>query len=241
LFVSDLHLDVAYPDAGEQFLCFLQQEAPRADALYVLGDLFETWIGDDDIDPLRSRVCAALREFTAGGTPCYVMHGNRDFLLGAGFERLTGCRLLGDPTVIDLYGESVLLTHGDALCTADYSYQRLRATVRRPAWQRRFLQLPLPARRTLADVARAGSRAHTARMIPTIMDVSLPAVGAALRACGVRSMIHGHTHCPAVHRFELDGNTAQRVVLGAWYEQGSALRWTRDGYALEMLPRGGPE
>ena len=241
LFVSDLHLDAAFPAALAQFDSFLQGPAREAEALYILGDLFETWVGDDDDDAQRAGVCMALRALSDAGVACHVCHGNRDFLLGSGFAQRTGCALLADPAIIDLYGERVLLTHGDALCTADLPYQRLRSVVREPAWQRRFLRLPLSTRRVLAEEARAGSRAHTGMAAAGIMDASEEAVVRAMSACGVRKLIHGHTHRPAVHEFLLDGARAQRIVLGAWYEQGSCLRWDARGYEWLSLPRGGPE
>jgi len=237
LFVSDLHLDAAYPAASAQFEVLLAGAARGADALYILGDLFESWVGDDDDDPERARICAALLAFSRSGVACHVCHGNRDFLLAAGFERRTGCRILADPTLIDLYGERVLLTHGDALCTADVAYQRLRRLVRDAGWQRRFMRLPLPTRRLLADAARAGSRAHTGIVAAEIMDASETAVADVLRACRVRTLIHGHTHRPGVHEFDLDGTPARRIVLGAWYEQGSCLKWDQRGFELQSLPR----
>jgi UDP-2,3-diacylglucosamine hydrolase len=241
LFVSDLHLDATAPAAAEQFVGFLAGAARAADALYVLGDLFEAWIGDDDDDPWRAQICAALHTLADAGVACHVMHGNRDFLLQHGFAARSGCRLLADPTVIELDGERLLLTHGDALCTDDLAYQRLRGVVRQRAWQRRFLRLPLATRRALAGAARAGSRRHMRRVVPTIMDVNPQAVLRAMRATGVRTLIHGHTHRPGVHEFELDGAGARRIVLGAWYEQGSCLEWCDGGYALKELVRGGPE
>ena len=241
LFVSDLHLDTTYPAAIAQFEQLLRGAARGAEALYILGDLFEDWVGDDDDDPARARVCQALRHYADGGTPCYLMHGNRDFLLGAGFTARSHCQLLGDAIELELYGERVLLTHGDALCTADLSYQRLRSVVRTPHWQRRFLRLPLATRRALAAAARAGSRAHTGTAAPYIMDADEAAVQAAMRACGVNTLIHGHTHRPAIHEFLLAGQPARRIVLGAWYEQGSVLRWDAGGYELQVLARGGPE
>jgi UDP-2,3-diacylglucosamine hydrolase len=240
LFVSDLHLDAAEPAAGDQFIEFLGDRARAADALYILGDLFETWVGDDDDEPHRQRICAALAAFTASGVGCFVMHGNRDFLLQQGFMRRTGARLISDPIIVDLYGEPVLLTHGDALCSDDRSYQRLRGVVRNPRWQRRFLRLPLKLRRTLADQARQGSQRHTQRIAAPIMDASDSAVIAAMRACAVRTLIHGHTHRPGVHEFELDGVPARRIVLGAWHDQGSVLSWDRDSFRLEELPRTAP-
>src|SRR6516164_5761558 len=191
LFVSDVHLDAAAPLATEQFLGFLREEAAGAEALYILGDLFEAWVGDDDEEPGNERVCVALRE----------------------------------------------LTHGDALCTDDHPYQELRSIVRQPSWQQRFLALPRPHREQLADEARAGSRRHTSRTVPYIMDVNTQAVTAAFRAGRVRRIIHGHTHRPGVHELEVDGARAQRIVLGAWYEQGSVLRYERGRYELRTLPR----
>jgi UDP-2,3-diacylglucosamine hydrolase len=247
LFVSDLHLDSALPAAISQFEEFLLGPARGADALYILGDLFESWVGDDDDDAGSERVCAALRAYGNTGVACYACHGNRDFLLAAGFGRRSGCRIIPDPTIVDLYGERVLLTHGDVLCTADHAYQRLRSVVRTDSWQRRFLRLPLATRRHLAAAARAGSRAHTGVVAPEIMDASDLAVAAVLRASGLRTLIHGHTHRPGVHEFTLDGLPARRYVLGAWYEQGSYLRCTPGRYELLTLPRlpsaagGGPE
>jgi UDP-2,3-diacylglucosamine hydrolase len=237
LFVSDVHLDARAPQATEQFIQFLRAEAASAEALYILGDLFEAWVGDDDREPANERVCRALRELTAAGVACFALHGNRDFLLGPGFCERSGCRLLTDPVIAQLDGERVLLTHGDALCTDDHPYQELRSIVREPAWQRRFLALPRAHRELLADEARAGSRRHTARTVPRIMDVNAAAVTAALRAAQVRRMIHGHTHRPGVHDLEVDGEPAQRIVLGAWYEQGSYLSVERGSYELRELPR----
>jgi UDP-2,3-diacylglucosamine hydrolase len=237
LFVSDVHLDADASQATEQFLSFLSAEATGAEALYILGDLFEAWVGDDDREPGNERVCRALRALAASGVACFALHGNRDFLLGAGFCARSGCRLLTDPVLAQLDGERVLLTHGDALCTDDHSYQELRSIVRDPAWQRRFLALPRAHRELLSREARAGSRRHTARTVPYIMDVNAAAVAAAFRAAQVRRMIHGHTHRPGVHDLEVDGQPAQRIVLGAWYEQGSYLRYEQGRYELRELPR----
>jgi UDP-2,3-diacylglucosamine hydrolase len=237
LFVSDVHLDGTAPQATEQFLAFLRSEAAGAEALYILGDLFEAWIGDDDQEPANTTVCQALRALTAGGVACFVLHGNRDFLLGTGFCERSGCRLLRDPVIAELDGERVLVTHGDALCTDDHAYQELRSIVREPAWQRRFLALPRAHRELLADEVRAGSRRHTARTVPNIMDVNPGAVAQAFRAARARRMIHGHTHRPGVHELDVDGERAQRIVLGAWYEQGSYLKYERGSYQLRELPR----
>jgi UDP-2,3-diacylglucosamine hydrolase len=237
LFVSDVHLDASAPAAVEQFLAFLRTYAGNAEALYILGDLFEVWIGDDETDADKKAVCDALRTLTASGVACFVIHGNRDFLLGRGFCEHTGCRLLPDPVVAEFDGERVLLTHGDALCTDDHSYQELRSVVRAAPWQRRFLALPLENRELLANQARAGSRQHTARTIPQIMDVNPEAVAKAYRVAGVRRIIHGHTHRPGIHDTTVEGAPAQRIVLGSWYEQGSYLTYENERYELHELPR----
>jgi len=237
LFVSDVHLDASSPEAVEQFLGFLREHAAGSQALYILGDLFEVWIGDDDPEPEKERVCAGLRTLTRSGVAVFVLHGNRDFLLGRGFCESTGCRLIADPIISEFDGERILLTHGDALCTDDHSYQELRSIVRTPTWQRKFLALPVADRDMLANQARAGSKNHTARTTPTIMDVNSEAVVAAFRATGVKRIIHGHTHRPGIHEITVDGQTAQRIVLGAWYEQGSYLRYEDGRYELLELPR----
>jgi UDP-2,3-diacylglucosamine hydrolase len=237
LFVSDVHLDAAAPDAVEQFLDFLRTHAADSEALYILGDLFEVWVGDDDPEPTKARVCDGLRALTSAGVGCFVLHGNRDFLIGRDFCRRTGSRLLADPVVAELDGERVLLTHGDALCTDDHSYQELRSTVRTPDWQRRFLALPLADRGLIANQARAGSKEHISRTIPNIMDVNQDAVSTAYRATKVRRIIHGHTHRPGVHDTAIEGEPAQRMVLGAWYEQGSYIRYHNGRYELRELPR----
>jgi UDP-2,3-diacylglucosamine hydrolase len=215
----------------------LDGEAREADALYILGDLFESWVGDDAADPYQCTVIAALRSLTERGVPCFVMHGNRDFLLGARFCALSGTQLVGDPLIVTLYGEPVLVMHGDALCTDDPAYQRLRATVRDPGWQRQFLALSVAARRSLAGAARVGSQAHTAALEDAIADVNQGSVMAALRTAGTATLLHGHTHRPAIHPLTVDGRACTRVVLGDWHHQGSLLRWDRGGPELVALPR----
>jgi UDP-2,3-diacylglucosamine hydrolase len=234
LFVSDLHLDAQSSAANDRFLTFLRQQASQARVLYILGDLFEAWIGDDDPDPIKALICAGLRHLTDGGVPCFVMHGNRDFLLGAQFAARTGCHLLPDPVLATFDEEPVLLTHGDALCVDDHPYQELRTTVRQAAWQRRFLNLPLPTRELLAGQARRGSQAHTSRTIPYVMDVNEATVSALWRS-GVSRIIHGHTHRPGIHPAACDGRAVERIVLGAWYEQGSYLLRESGRYALREL------
>jgi UDP-2,3-diacylglucosamine hydrolase len=240
LFISDLHLDGARPDITRQFLEFLDTEAASAHRLYILGDLFEAWIGDDDPDPDKRRVIAGLKALTQRGLQCFVMHGNRDFLLGKRFCAETGAALLEDGTVIDVFGRRVLLMHGDTLCTDDHSYQRLRRIVRNPLVQWILRSMSLAQRERLAARMRAGSKAHIQaadRASPAIMDVNREAVAAAFRNHGVDCIIHGHTHRPAIHELSIDGRTMTRIVLGDWYEQGSVLRWNERGFELAGLER----
>jgi UDP-2,3-diacylglucosamine hydrolase len=229
LFVSDLHLDAAAPATITQFLALLDQQARRATALYILGDLFESWIGDDDDEPARATVCQALRRYTSDGNPCFVLRGNRDFLLGPGFQARTGCQLLPDPVLLEWGSVRAIISHGDPLCVADVSYQQFRSMVRDERWQRRYLRLPLATRRLLADAARSGSREHTARAGYTIMDVTPATVETAFRIADAQLMIHGHTHRPDVHHLQVDGKSRTRIVLGDWYEQGSGLWLSQDG------------
>jgi UDP-2,3-diacylglucosamine hydrolase len=218
LFVSDLHLDVTAPDAVAQFCRFLQSEARNCSGLYILGDLFETWIGDDDHEAARDAVCNALRELTRAGTSCFVLRGNRDFLLGNDFERRTGCVLLPDPALLQFGQVRAVISHGDLLCSADHAYQQFRALVRSSWFQAGFLRLPATTRRALASMARMRSREHTRQLRTEIMDVENAAVEAMLR-CGESSLlIHGHTHRPGVHRLRVDGRPATRIVLGDWYD-----------------------
>lgn len=227
LFISDLHLDDERPAITKLFLDFLRGEASQAEALYILGDLFESWIGDDDDSALALRVQQAMAGLTARGVAGYFMAGNRDFLVGERFAAATGFRLLSDPTRIDLAGVPTLLMHGDTLCTDDVAYQQFRRQVRAPAWQQNFLAQPLEQRRAFARHAREQSRAHTGSAMAAIMDVTDTAVREAMIAQGVTRLIHGHTHRPDRHRFELEGVPVERVVLGDWYEQGSVLRVDR--------------
>lgn len=227
LFISDLHLDKSRPQIVDLFREFLRGDARRARALYILGDLFESWIGDDDDSGLAAEIAVALADLRSHGVSINFMHGNRDFLLGADYAARAGMSLLSDPTIVELDGERTLLMHGDTLCTDDVDYQRFRTIVRDPAWQKQFLAKPLAERRAFAAQARGESRKQTAMKASEIMDVNQDAVVAALRAHGVRRMIHGHTHRPATHRFDLDARDAERIVLGDWYEQSSVLTWPR--------------
>jgi len=235
LFISDLHLSPGRPQIARLFLALLEGEARRADALYILGDLFEYWIGDDAAEALGyTPVIRSLRALTATGVPVYFMRGNRDFLVGGRFARESGCRILPDPGVIDLYGEAVLLMHGDFLCTDDTEHQQFRAMVDDPAWQRQFLEQPVEARMRRAEQAREQSREHKDSLSMTIMDVNPASVRRAFHDHGVKLMIHGHTHRPAIH----DGGPAgtRRIVLGDWYEQSSILRCTPGAQELEPIP-----
>jgi UDP-2,3-diacylglucosamine hydrolase len=237
LFISDLHLCGARPAITGLFLDFLRRRARGANALYILGDLFEYWIGDEAVEQEEFHaIVRGLRELTAGGTPVSVMHGNRDFLMAHGFETATGCRLLADPARIDLHGTPTLLMHGDSLCTDDVEYMAFRAQVRNAAWQREFLARPVAERDRIVRDFREISKNSTASKKPEIMDVNQKAVEAIMREHGVQRLIHGHTHRPMEHVFDLDGRPARRMVLGDWYEQGSVLSVDAQGWVLESLP-----
>jgi UDP-2,3-diacylglucosamine hydrolase len=235
LFISDLHLTAGDAETTRRFVEFMDGPAREARELYILGDLFEAWIGDDDDDPRLTPIVAALRDLTSAGVACAVMHGNRDFLLGQRFCATTGTRLLGDYERITINGEPILLTHGDLLCTDDTRYQTLRAELRSAAWQRDFLARPLGERRQIASDLRQLSATEIAAKDEYIMDVNQGAVERTMRAHDVRLLVHGHTHRPAVHRFELDGRPAARIVLGAWYHDPSILRWTAAGFEPVLL------
>ena len=236
LFISDLHLSAQRPAVITLFLDFLRRRAAQADALYILGDLFEYWIGDDAAREAEfAPIVDALYRYTQGGPPTYIMHGNRDFLISAGFEQASGCRLLPDPSLIDLYGEQVLLMHGDTLCTDDVSYQDFRRMVRDPQWIAGFLRKGMDERNAMVRSMRETSKAATAEKKPEIMDVNAEAVAAVMRQHGVRHLIHGHTHRPAQHILQLDGREVRRTVLGDWYEQGSVLVCDTQGCVLDAL------
>jgi UDP-2,3-diacylglucosamine hydrolase len=237
LFASDLHLDASRPDITAQFLDLLAGPAREAQSLYLLGDLFEVWLGDDEPGELGEQVIAALAATAATGVSLFVMQGNRDFLLGERFCERAGASLMADPTIVTIGGEPVLITHGDALCTGDAPYQRLRSLVRDADVQRAFLALPLDKRRALAEQARAGSRQHLAEADEYVTDVSQDAVEQVMRSAGVTMLLHGHTHRPAVHRFQSGGETCTRIVLGDWHREGSVLRWDDEGYELVRMER----
>ena len=217
-FISDLHLEESRPDITSAFLSFLDEKAQAIDALYILGDFFEAWIGDDEKTPLQNQVAEALRQVSGTGTAVYLMHGNRDFLIGEDFCRRSGATLLPDPTVVDLYGTPTLLMHGDSLCTADVEYQKFRASMRNQQWQQMFLQRPLADRQLVARQLREISMAKNQGKEEFIMDVTPEEVVREMEAHQVQRLIHGHTHRPAVHKLQANGQPARRIVLGDWAE-----------------------
>lgn len=224
LFISDLHLSEEQPRTAEAFHRFMREVAPRAEALYILGDLFETWAGDDDVaHPFHRQLVDAMQALSAGGTRLYLMHGNRDLLMGKQLERECGATLLADPALIDLYGRPTLLSHGDQLCTDDHAYQAGRRQVADPAWQRQFLAQPLAARKAFIAQLRARSQDAKQKKSEEIMDVNSDAVLTLLRNHGYPNLIHGHTHRPAHHVIHVDGYTCNRWVLGDWDTRPNAL------------------
>lgn len=234
LFISDLHLSPDRPEILECFLRFLEGRARAAQRLYILGDLFDVWIGDDDPNPFNQRVIQGLRDLTRSGTACALMRGNRDFLLGRRFARLTGCTLLSDPHRVLIGGKPTLLMHGDLLCTQDLDYQRLRRRLRNPLVQWLFLRRPLAKRQAIADAYRRLSASATAEKPLAIMDVEHKTVERYLRRHRAQRLIHGHTHRPGDHIFLLDGRPAERLVLAEWQEgvgeilSHSACVWQRE-------------
>lgn len=233
LFISDLHLSAGRRATVRRFLHFLGQRARGVERLYILGDLFDAWIGDDDNTPPNRAVKAALRSLTESGTQVFFQHGNRDFLVGEDFLRETGVRPLPDYAVIDLYGTPTLLMHGDLLCSDDLAYLQFRAKSRTPAWRDDILGKPLLLRLLGARWYRLRSRWHKAKKDDAIMDVNQDTLQNAMQRYGVMRLIHGHTHRPAVHDLPMAGNSAQRFVLAEWGDQGSVLCWNPDGYWLE--------
>ena len=231
LFISDLHLDDRRPAATQAFLEFLQTDAAHAETLYILGDLFEYWLGDDAPTPVGQVVAKALKNLSDSGVPVYFTHGNRDFLLGEAYAAAAGMTLLPDETVVDLYGAPTVLLHGDTLCTDDVVYQEIRTMLRDPAWQESFLTKSPEERVAWAMKAREMSADHKGGVGMEIMDVNQDAVTDALARHDVKHMIHGHTHRPAVH----EAAGSQRVVLGDWYTQGSVLTISAEGLSLDAL------
>jgi UDP-2,3-diacylglucosamine hydrolase len=230
LLISDLHLEEERPDITRAFLHFLQTRAPRAEALYILGDFFEAWIGDDAMTPFQHSIAQALRKLADSGTRIFLMHGNRDFMIGRAFCREAGCTLLPDPSLVRMNGQPVLLMHGDSLCTQDQAYMRLRRWLRNPLSLFILRHLPLSTRHKLARKLRKESRMQTRQKAAEITDVTPGEIPRILRQYGVRTLIHGHTHRPASHELELDGRSARRIVLGDWDRQGWALQVDEQGF-----------
>ncbi|MDH0061203.1 UDP-2,3-diacylglucosamine diphosphatase [Leclercia adecarboxylata] len=236
LFIADLHLQTEEPAITAGFLRFLQGKARHADALYILGDLFEAWIGDDDPNPLHREIAIAIKALVDSGVPCFFVHGNRDFLLGKRYARDCGMTLLAEETVLDLYGRNILIMHGDTLCTDDTGYLAFRAKVHTPWIQTLFLALPLFIRSRIAAKMRAGSKAANSSKSMTIMDVNPQAVASVMAKHQVQWLIHGHTHRPYMHDLTVNDKPAHRVVLGAWHTEGSMIKVTPDGVELIAFP-----
>ena len=237
LFISDLHLAPERPQILDQFYAFVDDTARGADALYVLGDLFEHWLGDDNHeDPLNDSVAAAFAKLAQSGTAVFFMHGNRDLLVGEAFAKRAGARLLPDPTLIDLHGTRTLLMHGDTLCTDDVEYLQFRAYARDPHNQQRFLGQSLEARRAEMEALRRRNINAKLGKSAEIMDVNASAVEQVLREHGYPRLIHGHTHRPARHVHHVDGHACERYVLADWYENGSYLRCDASGCTSVTLP-----
>ena len=235
-FISDLHLCASRPEINRIFFEFLRGPARKAESLYILGDLFEYWAGDDDLDdPLNASVVSALAECSRAGPTLHLMHGNRDFLLNGTFAKACEARLIEDPHALDLFETRTLLMHGDTLCTDDLDYQQFRAKVRAPSWRTDFLTLPLGQRKEQIEALRRTSESEKKRKAPALMDVNIGAVEATLREHRYPRLIHGHTHRPARHEHHLDGRNCERWVLADWYSAGSYLRCDKRGCAPVQL------
>jgi UDP-2,3-diacylglucosamine hydrolase len=236
LFVSDLHLIAERPEANEKFIAFIEQKARAARALYILGDLFEYWIGDDDLgEPFNAVIAGFFSRLTRAGIPLYLMHGNRDFLIGERFCAQTGARLLDDPALVDIDGVKTLLMHGDTLCTDDVDYQAWRRTARSAEFRRDFLSKSLAERRSTVTALREKSKAVIRAKPAEIMDVNLEAVRSAFRSHGVERLVHGHTHRPGRHELQVDGRRCERWVLPDWYGRGGYLEIAADRVRLVPL------
>jgi len=236
-FISDLHLCASRPEINAAFLTFLKTIAAQANSLYILGDLFEYWAGDDGIESVEHQaLITAFQDLASKGVKVYLMHGNRDFLIGEHFCTSTNIKLLADPTLITLHGQRVLLSHGDALCTDDIDYQKFRHQVRNPQWQQNFLQQSLVSRKLKIEEIRLRSEEEKSLKLAQIMDVNQEAVDALLRSYDYPEfLIHGHTHRPKKHLLKLDKHPVTRWVLGDWYEQGSYLACDQHGWKAIRL------
>ncbi len=235
LLISDLHLQEERPDITRAFLALTTGRARSAESLYILGDFFEAWIGDDAMSPYQLSICEALRALSDSGTKIFLMHGNRDFLLGKAFCKAAGCTLLKDPTRVEFNGEAVLLMHGDSLCTRDEAYMRLRRYLRNPLTLFVLRHLPLATRHRLARKLRSESRAQTRMKANDIVDVTPTEVPRVMLQHGVTTLIHGHTHRPAIHKLQMGDLAARRIVLGDWDRQGWALQVDEQGMTLSAF------
>ncbi len=235
LFISDLHLDTSRPAVTDAFFSFLKDQTHDCEALYILGDFFETWIGDDDHTPLHDSVSEALANLANSGTAIYVMHGNRDFLIGSDFCERSKCSLLPDPSVIDLYGTPTLLMHGDSLCTEDVEYMAFREKIRNPVMQQQLLAKPIEERRQIAAQLRAQSNESMSNKASDIMDVTAGAVLDALKESRTLRLIHGHTHRPNTHKLSVDGKQAIRYVLGDWEQEFHYLEANEQAVILHRI------
>ncbi len=236
LFISDLHLAWDKPEITQRFLDFLDNRATKANALYILGDLFDAWVGDDDFSPPNPKIRESLKRLTESGIKVYFQQGNRDFLLGKQFCEDTGIVLLDDPYLIELFGEPTLLMHGDLLCTDDLPYQEFRSKSRTPEWQHNVLSKPLLVRLLAARWYRIRSYFHKRKKTQEIMDVNQDTVVHTLSVHNCLRLIHGHTHRPNIHNFEVNGKAAQRYVLAAWTkDKGEVLVWDENGHRIEAI------
>jgi UDP-2,3-diacylglucosamine hydrolase len=235
-FIADLHLHETRPEVTQAFFRFLDEQMKDAEALYILGDFFDTWIGDDDDIAIGHEVAAKLHALNEKGTAIFLMHGNRDFLLGKEFAARAGATLIPEGIVIDLFGCLTLLLHGDNLCTGDAQYQTFRQQVRSSQWQQQILSQPLAARRALASQIRAESQSMNALKAENIMDVTQDEVVRVMKDAGVRRLIHGHTHRPAHHALSIDGTPAERIVLGDWHSDGWCIKVDEKGLQLLSWP-----
>lgn len=235
LLISDLHLQEKRPDITRAFLHFLQTDAVQAQALYILGDLFESWIGDDGMTTFQQQIAERMSALGQQGTQIYLMHGNRDFMLGRAFCEKARCTLLADPCRVEVAGETVLLMHGDTLCTRDHGYMRLRRWLRNPLSLFVLHHLPLVVRQKLAGALRKESRLQTSMKADEITDVTPEEVVRVMQHYNVRTLIHGHTHRPATHRLQVDGEKAQRIVLGDWDRSGWVLKADHEGLHQECF------
>lgn len=237
LFISDLHLAPERPDIIQLYARFLDEQAHYAKRLYILGDFVEYWLGDDDHAEALEPVFSKMKQLADAGLKIYLMHGNRDFLMGEALAERCGCTLINDPVVENLGQQAALLMHGDTLCTDDVRYQELRVMLRSAQWQQQFLAKPLAEREQIAEALREQSKEETQAKPAEIMDVNANAVAQAFIEHGVSLMIHGHTHRPAIHQLEVNGQPVTRIVLGDWYKKGSYLAVDAQGhYQLNDYP-----